>query len=98
MSTPYRCPDCNTDDGFWAYGRLVFEGETNPTCAICKGPILPCSAFRMPKALTGINRGVYSRQVAIPLLSADQAGETPNATPTNRVGARAGHAASGVEQ
>lgn len=96
---PHRCPACVTDDGdFWAYGRLVFSGEEKPTCAICGGQILPCSAFRVPNRLTTINPAVYSRQVAAPLPISDQEDGATQLLRQSRVGESSGQLSSGVRE
>jgi hypothetical protein len=92
---PMKCPKCRTEDGTWAYGRLVFNGEPNPTCAICNGPILPSVAAAVPNDLTTENVGVDSPSVA-PLLPADIDRGRHEATSTNRVVESRGKLTTGV--
>ena len=93
MSIPHRCPDCVTDDKYWAYGRLVFPGEDRPTCPLCGGVILPVISRNGAKPLTGEQTLLRSGQVA-PLLLVGQDRKMSDVTPTNRVGAVDGNAAS----
>ena len=63
-SIPTHCPTCVTDDGVWAYGRLVFDHDPVwPRCMICKGRLVPAESTRGTSIVLDLTGGLDAATV-----------------------------------